>query len=89
MECLLEMWQASYHAAYRDVQVEVMKEKIRKAWGKRMGQFADGLIAWMESEWKAEQSGSRTKEQREAARRRLLGRLEALFGKGDARGAKS
>ena len=85
MESLLEMWQESYHAAYRDVQVEVMRERIRQAWGKRMGQFADGLIAWMESEWKAENSGERTEKDRAASRRKLLDRLEALFGKGAAR----
>ena len=43
-------WQEAFETACREVQVEILKEKIRKDLGRRMGVIADAVIALMKEE---------------------------------------
>lgn len=51
IDCAADMWQASFMQAMRETQTEIIKAKIKKAWGPMMEQAADGVIASMEACW--------------------------------------
>jgi hypothetical protein len=53
IECATEMWQASFMQAMRETQTEIIKAKIKKAWGPMMEQAADGVIESMGACWES------------------------------------
>ena len=44
IEVAADMWSDSFCEAMREVQVDILKEKIRKSWGPMMEQAADMLL---------------------------------------------
>lgn len=53
IECAADLWQASFIEAMRQTQVEVLKEKIKQAWGPMIEQSADALLQGMGAKWQS------------------------------------
>ena len=53
IEKATEMWSCAFCEAKRQVAVEILKAKIQKAWGSKLGKTADAVLAAKEAEWKA------------------------------------
>ena len=53
MSCAVGMWSKSFFCAMKELQVEIMKEKIKKAWGGRMDKAADIILEAMGAKWKS------------------------------------
>ncbi len=45
-------WERAFWKALHEVRVEMMKERIRAAWGEGMKETADGVLAAMHADWK-------------------------------------
>lgn len=50
-EKAIQMWGAAFPAAIKEVQVELLKERIKKSWGSHMAKEADAIIEAMGSFW--------------------------------------
>jgi hypothetical protein len=66
--CALQMWGRSFFRAMQEVQTDVLKEKIRKAWGPMMDKAADITLEGMSAKWQAMMAQAQT---RETARAKL------------------
>lgn len=53
LDCAVGMWSCSFMTALKAVQVELLKERIRKAWGEKMNKVADGVVASMGAQWQS------------------------------------
>jgi hypothetical protein len=57
MSCPVEdavgMWNKSFFRAMGEVQVDVLKEKIRSTWGKVIDKEADAIVAAMGTQWQS------------------------------------
>ena len=53
IEKATEMWSCAFCEAKRQVAVEILKDKIQKAWGSKMEKVADAVLAAKDAEWKA------------------------------------
>ena len=53
LDCAVGMWTCSFMTAMKEVQVELLKERIRKAWGEKMGKAADGAVESMGVSWQS------------------------------------
>ena len=53
VSCAMGMWGKSFFCAMKELQVEIMKEKIKKAWGAKMDKAADIILEAMGAKWKA------------------------------------
>jgi hypothetical protein len=53
IEAATELWTKSFFTALRDVQVDILKEKIRKAYGPVMDKAADATVEAMGAHWQA------------------------------------
>lgn len=53
LEMMIEKWSDAFCEAKHQVQVEILKEKIRKAWGAQMEKSADAIIEAKGAEWHA------------------------------------
>ena len=62
-----QMWEQAFFTALRQVRVDILKEKIRKAWGKQMESVADEVMEAMEEEWKAFKQKATAREALKAA----------------------
>lgn len=58
-ECAVLMWTSSFFNALRQVQTEMLKSKIEKAWGAKMEKAADAVLENMEAKWQAMLSGKK------------------------------
>ena len=58
VEQSVEMWAKSAPTAMKEVQVDILKEKIRKAWGSFMEKEADAFIEAMGSHWESRMKGA-------------------------------
>lgn len=65
-------WERAFWKALHEVRVEMMKERIRAAWGEGMKQTADGVLAAMHADWK------KFREREEAEAAEATGPKEAL-----------
>jgi hypothetical protein len=65
------MWQASFMQAMRETQTEIIKEKIKKAWGPMMEQAANGVIESMGACWEAMIAGIKAAEAKQEFRQKL------------------
>ena len=48
-----EMWTGAFCEAKKQVCVDILKNKIQKAWGSKLEKTADAVLNAMEAEWKA------------------------------------
>ena len=62
IECGMGMWSGAFFAAMKQVQVEILKQKIQKAWGAKMDKAADAVLEAMGVHWQSmlAQSGAKT-----------------------------
>ncbi|HTL70729.1 MAG TPA: hypothetical protein VL404_05520 [Candidatus Eisenbacteria bacterium] len=64
-ECPIEqatqMWKGAFCAALAEVKKEILKEKIRKAWGAKLDKSADAVLEAAEAEWTAKLSAGKAK----------------------------
>jgi hypothetical protein len=51
LEKSIELWSGSFFQAMKQVQVDLLKEKIRKNWGSVMEKQADAVVAAMGTQW--------------------------------------
>ena len=61
LDCATGMWSCSFMTAMKELQVELLKERIRKAWGEKMGKAADGVVASMGVQWQSMVAQARAK----------------------------
>ncbi len=53
VEMAAEKWSASFCQAMKEVQVEILKQKIKKAWGADMEKVGDAVLETMGAQWAA------------------------------------
>lgn len=53
VEAAAEKWKAAFCAAMHEVQVDMLKEKIRKEWGPMMDKVADATVKAMGAHWES------------------------------------
>lgn len=53
IDCAAGMWNESFVQAMRQAQVEILKEKIKKAWGPLLDQSADAALESMGACWQS------------------------------------
>lgn len=61
IEKATEMWKGAFCAALKEVKTEILKEKIRKAWGPKLDKAADAVLEAAEAEWQAMLSTGKAK----------------------------
>lgn len=54
-------WQGTFCSALGEVQKDILKEKIRKAWGPKLDKAADAVLEAAEAEWNAMLSKGKAK----------------------------
>ena len=53
IEKATQKWTSSFCQALSEVQVEILKEKIKKAWGSQMEKVGDAVLESMGAQWQA------------------------------------
>ncbi|HBL18473.1 MAG TPA: hypothetical protein DD417_17385 [Elusimicrobia bacterium] len=76
------VWQDAFHQACRELQVELLKEKLRKAWGRSMDDIADQVVEMMRNDWKAAQGDKKAGERHETLQKDLVQKIIAAYSKG-------
>lgn len=61
VRCATSMWTGAFFAAMHQVQVELLKGKIQKAWGAKMDKAADAAIEAMGVQWQSMLAQSKAK----------------------------
>ena len=51
--CGQTMWEGAFFKALKTAQVEILKEKIRKAWGAQLDKAADIILEAQGAQWQA------------------------------------
>lgn len=51
LEAAVEMWQSAFFEAMHEVQVDILKEKIRKDWGDLLEKKGDAIMESMGIHW--------------------------------------
>ncbi len=51
--CTTAMWSCAFFTAMKEVQVEIVKAKIQKAWGQKMDKAADAVVEAMGMQWQS------------------------------------
>ncbi len=64
-EYLVREWRQSYERAFVELRVEILKEKIRKSWGKSLEKIAEKLDGLMRKDWELCQKEGDHSEERE------------------------
>ena len=75
LDCAVGMWSCSFMTAMKEVQVELLKERIRKAWGEKMGKAADGMLDSMGVQWQSMLAQAKAKDD-------FRGLMEKLWSEG-------
>jgi beta-phosphoglucomutase-like phosphatase (HAD superfamily) len=79
---MVRAWQRAFERAAHEVQVEILKERIRKAWGKSLDSIADSVIELMMKDWEATQGREKAAERKEKAWEALVEKIAAAYNKG-------
>lgn len=53
IEAAAQKWSGSFCQAIQEVQVEILKQKIKKSWGTEMEKVGDAVIESMGVQWQA------------------------------------
>lgn len=53
IEMAAQKWSGNFCVAMKEVQVEILKQKIKKAWGAEMEKVGDAVIEAMGAQWHA------------------------------------
>jgi len=59
----MAMWAGSFFQAMKEVQVELLKPKIQKAWGPMMEKAANGILETMGACWQSIVTQAKAKEE--------------------------
>lgn len=59
--CATAMWSGAFCAAMHQVQVELLKAKIQRAWGPKMDKAADAVVESMGVQWQSMLAQSKAK----------------------------
>ena len=70
VEKAAELWSASFFAAFREVQRDLLKERIRKAWGAKLEKEADATVQVMGVYWQSVLAQAKAKQDFQAALKR-------------------
>ena len=62
-ECATSMWGCSFFQAMKELQVEILKGKLQKAWGSKMDKAADAVIEAMGVQWQSMMAQAKAKAQ--------------------------
>ncbi|MFA5137616.1 MAG: hypothetical protein WC728_00160 [Elusimicrobiota bacterium] len=81
-EFMVRTWQSAFERAAHEVQVEILKERIRKAWGNSLNSIADSVIELMMTDWEATQGREKAEERKEKAWEALVEKIAAAYNKG-------
>jgi hypothetical protein len=69
------MWTGSFFQAMKEVQVDILKAKLQKAWGSKMEKAADAVLESMSTQWQSMLAQTQAKDQ-------LRERLQGLWQEG-------
>ena len=61
--CAAAMWECSFFQALKGVQVDFLKEKIRKTLGAKMDKAADAIVESMGARWQSMLTQAKAKEE--------------------------
>lgn len=53
VEMAVDKWSGSFMQAMQQTQIDILKDKIRKAWGPMMDKVADEIVQAMGTRWQA------------------------------------
>ena len=53
VDCAVGMWSCGFFTALKQVQVDLLKAKIQKAWGVKMDKAADAVLDAMGVQWQS------------------------------------
>jgi len=53
IDCAADLWRQSFGQAMNEVQVDILKSKIQKAWGPMMETAADAMLATAGAKWES------------------------------------
>lgn len=53
IDCATGMWSGAFFQAMKEVQVDLLKAKIQKAWGAKMDKAADAVLDAMGVQWRS------------------------------------
>lgn len=59
IEMAAQKWSGSFCDAMHEVQVEILKQRIKKAWGTEMEKVGDAVVESMGVQWQAMLSGAK------------------------------
>ena len=59
--CATAMWSCAFFTAMKEVQVEILKAKIQKAWGPKMDKASDAVLEAMGVQWQSMLAQSKAK----------------------------
>lgn len=75
IDCAIGMWSCAFFQAMKQVQADLLKPKIQKAWGAKMEKAADAVLESMGVHWQSMVAQSQAKAQ-------LKDKLRALWQEG-------
>jgi hypothetical protein len=81
-EMMIGTWQHAFEQACHEVQVEILKERLRKSWGESMNSIADSVIELMLKDWQSSQGRSEARETREKAYQELVDKILNAYKQG-------
>ena len=73
--CSMYLWKGSFFEAMKEVQTEILKAKIQKAWGPKMEKAADAVLEAMGTKWQSMLAESQ-------AKTTLRSKLQSIFQEG-------
>ena len=53
IDCATGMWTCAFFTAMKEVHVDILKQKIQKAWGAKMDKAADAVLEAMGAQWQS------------------------------------
>jgi len=53
VECAVDMWQSAFFQGMKELQIEIIKEKARKAFGDLMEKEGDAVVKAMGTHWES------------------------------------
>lgn len=53
IDCATGMWSCAFFTAMKEVQVDILKQKLQKAWGPKMDKAADAVLEAMGVQWQS------------------------------------
>ena len=63
IDCAAGMWSGAFMRAMKELQVELLKAKMQKAWGPKLDKAADAAVEAMGAQWQAMLAQAQSKAQ--------------------------